>query len=215
MSELKSFQKTFIDLALQSNALEFGKFILKSGRESPYFFNAAKMLNGCDLDSLANCYVDAIEDSNMEFDCIYGPAYKGIFLGSIVAVIYSQKGSPYPLSFNRKEMKDHGEGGNIIGADPIGNVMIIDDVLSAGTAARESIKLIESMNAKAKFFVIGLDRQEKGNGDKSAKTELEEDFGINIVSIIDLDALIEFSSNNQNFLSHVNELEQYRNTWGA
>ena len=215
MSELKSFQKTFIDLALQSNALEFGKFILKSGRESPYFFNAAKMLNGCDLDSLANCYVDAIEDSNMEFDCIYGPAYKGIFLGSIVAVIYSQKGSPYPLSFNRKEMKDHGEGGNIIGAGPIGNVMIIDDVLSAGTAARESIKLIESMNAKAKFFVIGLDRQEKGNGDKSAKTELEEDFGINIVSIIDLDALIEFSSNNQNFHSHVNKLEQYRNTWGA
>ena len=215
MSELKSFQKTFIDLALQSNALEFGKFILKSGRESPYFFNAAKMLNGCDLFSLANCYVDAIEDSNMEFDCIYGPAYKGIFLGSIVAVIYCQKGSPYPLSFNRKEMKDHGEGGNIIGADPIGNVMIIDDVLSAGTAARESIKLIESMNAKAKFFVIGLDRQEKGNGDKSAKTELEEDFGINIVSIIDLDALIEFSSNNQNFHSHVDKLEQYRNTWGA
>ena len=215
MSELKSFQKTFIDLALQSNALEFGKFILKSGRESPYFFNAAKMLNGCDLFSLANCYVDAIEDSNMEFDCIYGPAYKGIFLGSIVAVIYSQKGSPYPLSFNRKEMKDHGEGGNIIGADPIGNVMIIDDVLSAGTAARESIKLIESMSAKAKFFVIGLDRQEKGNGDNSAKTELEEDFGINIVSIIDLDALIEFSSNNQNFHSHVDKLEQYRNTWGA
>ena len=112
-------------------------------------------------------------------------------------------------------MKDHGEGGNIIGADPIGNVMIIDDVLSAGTAARESIKLIESMNAKAKFFVIGLDRQEKGNGDKSAKTELEEDFGINIVSIIDLDALIDFSSNNQNFHSYVNELEQYRNTWGT
>ena len=215
MSELKSFQKTFIDLALQSNALEFGKFILKSGRESPYFFNAAKMLNGCDLFSLANCYLDAIEDSNIEFDCIYGPAYKGIFLGSIVAVTYSQKGLPYPLSFNRKEMKDHGEGGNIIGADPIGNVMIIDDVLSAGTAARESIKLIESMNAKAKFLVIGLDRQEKGNSDNSAKTELEEDFGINILSIIDLDALIEFSSNNQNFHTHVNKLEQYRNTWGA
>ena len=215
MSELKSFQKTFIDLALRSNALEFGKFILKSGRKSPYFFNAAKMLNGCDLFSLANCYVDAIEDSNIEFDCIYGPAYKGIFLGSMVAVIYSQKGSPYPLSFNRKEMKDHGEGGNIIGSDPIGNVLIIDDVLSAGTAARESIKLIESMNSKAKFFVIGLDRQEKGNGDKSARTELEEDFGINIVSIIDLNALIEFSSNNHNFHSHVNELEQYRNTWGA
>ena len=215
MSELKSFQKTFIDLALQSNALEFGKFILKSGRESPYFFNAAKMLNGCDLDSLANCYVDAIEDSNMEFDCIYGPAYKGIFLGSIVAVIYSQRGSPCPISFNRKEMKDHGEGGNIIGADPVGNVMIIDDVLSAGSAARESINLIKHFNAKAKFFVIGLDRQEKGNGDKSAKTELEEDFGINVVSIIDLDALIEFSSNDQNFHSYAHKLEQYRNIWGA
>ena len=215
MSKLKSFQKTFIDLALQSNALEFGRFILKSGRESPYFFNAAKMLNGCDLFSLANCYVDAIEDSNMKFDCIYGPAYKGIFLGSIVAVIYSQKGSPCPISFNRKEIKEHGEGGNIIGADPFGSVIIIDDVLSAGTAARESIKLIESTNAKAKFFLIGLDRQEKGNGNKSAKTELEEDFGINIASIIDLDALIEFSSNNQNFHSYVNELEQYRNTWGT
>jgi len=215
MSELKDFQKTFIELALQSNALEFGKFTLKSGRSSPYFFNAAKMLNGCDLFKLANCYVDAIEDSSMEFDCLYGPAYKGIFLGSIVATVLSQKGNPCPLSFNRKEAKDHGEGGNIIGANPVGNVMIIDDVLSAGTAARESIKILEDLHAIHKIFLVGLDRQEKGKSDLSAKTELEKDFGIHVSSIVNLEALIEYSHNNKDFHSHTSELERYRNSWGA
>lgn len=215
MSELKDFQKTFIELALQSHALEFGKFTLKSGRSSPYFFNAAKMLNGCDLFKLANCYVDAIEDSSMEFDCLYGPAYKGIFLGSIVATVFSQRGKPCPLSFNRKEVKDHGEGGNIIGANPVGNVMIIDDVLSAGTAARESIKILEDLNAIPKIFLVGLDRQEKGTGDLSAKEELEKDFGIHVSSIVNLEALIEYSHNSKDFHSYTFELKQYRNTWGA
>ena len=215
MSELKDFQKTFIELALQSHALEFGKFTLKSGRSSPYFFNAAKMLNGCDLFKLANCYVDAIEDSSVEFDCLYGPAYKGIFLGSIVATVFSQRGKPCPLSFNRKEVKDHGEGGNIIGANPVGNVMIIDDVLSAGTAARESIKILEDLYAIPKIFLVGLDRQEKGTGDLSAKEELEKDFGIHVSSIVDLEALIEYSHNSKDFHSYTFELKQYRNTWGA
>ena len=215
MSELKDFQRTFIELALQSHALEFGKFTLKSGRSSPYFFNAAKMLNGCDLFKLANCYVDAIEDSSMEFDCLYGPAYKGIFLGSIVATVFSQRGKPCPLSFNRKEVKDHGEGGNIIGANPVGNVMIIDDVLSAGTAARESIKILEDLYAIPKIFLVGLDRQEKGTGDLSAKEELEKDFGIHVSSIVDLEALIEYSHNSKDFHSYTFELKQYRNTWGA
>ena len=215
MSELKDFQKSFIDLALESNALEFGEFTLKSGRVSPYFFNSAKMLNGCNLYKLATCYVDKIEQSKVEFDCLYGPAYKGIFLGSIVAMIYSQKGAPRSLSFNRKEIKDHGEGGNIIGADPSGNVMIIDDVLSAGTAAREAIKIIENLNAIPKIFIVGLDRQEKGNGDLSAKTELEKDFGINVLSIVNLDSLIEFSHSNKNFNSHLSELEEYKENWGA
>lgn len=215
MSELKDFQKTFIELALQSHALEFGKFTLKSGRSSPYFFNAAKMLNGCDLFKLANCYVDAIEDSSMEFDCLYGPAYKGIFLGSIVATVFSQRGKPCPLSFNRKEVKDHGEGGNIIGANPVGNVMIIDDVLSAGTAARESIKILEDLYAIPKIFLVGLDRQEKGTGDLSAKEELEKDFGIHVSSIVNLEALIEYSHNSKDFHSYTFELKQYRNTWGA
>ena len=215
MPELKDFQRTFIELALQSHALEFGKFILKSGRSSPYFFNAAKMLNGCDLFKLANCYVDAIEDSSMEFDCLYGPAYKGIFLASIVATVFSQKGNPCPLAFNRKEVKDHGEGGNIIGANPVGNVMIIDDVLSAGTAARESIKILEDLNAIPKIFLVGLDRQEKGTGDLSAKEELEKDFGIHVSSIVNLEALIEYSHNSKDFHSYTFELKQYRNSWGA
>ena len=215
MSELKDFQKTFIELALESNALEFGEFTLKSGRSSPYFFNAAKMLSGCDLYKLANCYVDAIEEADLAFDCLYGPAYKGIFLGSIVAMIYSQRGTPCPVSFNRKEIKDHGEGGNIIGTNPSGNVLIIDDVLSAGTAAKESIENIESLNAIPKLFVVGLDRQEKGNGEISAKKELENNFNISVTSIIDLDALIRFSNNNKNFNSYVSLLEKYRDSWGA
>ncbi len=215
MSELKDFQKTFIELALESNALEFGEFILKSGRSSPYFFNAAKMLSGCDLYKLANCYVDAIEEADLVFDCLYGPAYKGIFLGSIVAMIYSQRGTPCPVSFNRKEIKGHGEGGNIIGANPSGNVLIIDDVLSAGTAAKESIETIQSVHAIPKLFVVGLDRQEKGNGELSAKEELENNFNIAVTSIIDLDALIRFSNNNKNFNSYVSLLEKYRDSWGA
>ena len=215
MSELKDFQRTFIELALQSHALEFGKFTLKSGRTSPYFFNAAKMLNGCDLFKLANCYVDAIEDSSMKFDCLYGPAYKGIFLGSIVATVFSQRGNPCPLSFNRKEVKDHGEGGNIIGAHPVGNVMIIDDVLSAGTAARESIKILEDLNAIPKIFLVGLDRQEKGSGELSASNELAKDFGINVISIVNLDTLISFSENNPDHKKYLAELRDYRENWGA
>ena len=173
------------------------------------------MLNGCDLFKLANCYVDAIEDSSMKFDCLYGPAYKGIFLGSIVATVFSQRGNPCPVSFNRKEVKDHGEGGNIIGANPVGNVMIIDDVLSAGTAARESIKILEDLNAIPKIFLVGLDRQEKGTGNLSAKAELEKDYDIHVSSIVNLEALIEFSHNNKDFHSYTFELEQYRNNWGA
>ena len=215
MPGLKDFQKTFIELALQTNALEFGKFTLKSGRISPYFFNAAKMLNGCDLHKLANCYIDAIKNLNVEFDCLYGPAYKGIFLGSIIATVLSQRGAPCPLSFNRKEVKDHGEGGDIIGPDPAGNVLIIDDVLSAGTAARESIKILENFNATPKIFLIGLDRQEKGKADLSAKSELEKDFNIQVLSIINLDALIEYSQNNQDFNTYISELEEYRMSWGA
>jgi orotate phosphoribosyltransferase len=215
MPELKNYQVNFINLALESQALEFGKFTLKSGRSSPYFFNAAKMLNGCNLSQLASCYFEVIENLRIKFDCIYGPAYKGIFLGSLIAMKYSQEGKSYPFSFNRKEIKDHGEGGNIIGPEPHGDVMIVDDVLSAGTAAREAISLIKSLKAFPKIFVVGLDRQEKGAGELSAKSELEKDFGIVIESIVNLDALIQFSQNNEQFNTYQEQLKEYRKTWGA
>jgi orotate phosphoribosyltransferase len=211
---VKEYQKTFLNLALNAKALEFGTFTLKSGRTSPYFFNAAKMLNG-NLSQLANCYVEAIDEINLDFDCIFGPAYKGIFLGSMIATVLSQKGKNYPLSFNRKEVKDHGEGGNIIGPNPEGNVMIVDDVLSAGTAARESIELIKNIDANPKIFVVGLNRQEKGSGNLSASDELQNDFGITVESIVDLNTLISFSETNADYEQFLDELKNYREQWGA
>ena len=212
---MKDYQKSFLNLAIESKSLQFGEFTLKSGRESPYFFNAANMLGGCNLYELAKCYVDAINDKELNFDCIYGPAYKGIFLGSIVATLFSEQGKNYPLSFNRKEEKDHGEGGNIIGASPQGKVLIIDDVLSAGTAGRESIESIQNLNAIPSSFIVGLDRQEKGQSDISSSKELENDFSIKVESIIDLDTLIAFVENEPEYSVHLPQLNQYRETWSA
>ena len=211
---MKDYQRIFLNLALDAKALEFGNFTLKSGRKSPYFFNAAKMLSG-NLSELANCYVQAINETKLEYDCIYGPAYKGIFLGSIVALLLSQNGKSYPLSFDRKEIKDHGEGGNIIGNNPAGNVLIIDDVLSAGTAARQSIELINKIGAMPKIFVVGLDRQEKGSAEISASQELKNDFGITVKSIVNLDTLISFTENNSDYSKYLEELTSYRENWGT
>lgn len=211
---MKDYQKIFLNLALDVKALEFGTFTLKSGRSSPYFFNAAKMLSG-NLSELAKCYVEAINDAEIDFDSIYGPAYKGIFLGSIVALLLSQEGKHYPLSFDRKEVKDHGEGGNIIGANPHGNVMIIDDVLSAGTAARQSIELIKNIGAVPKVFVVGLDRQEKGSTEQSACSELQNDFDITVKSIVNLDTLISFTENDSDYAQYLEDLRAYREHWGA
>jgi len=211
---VKDYQKIFLNLALDVKALEFGTFTLKSGRTSPYFFNAAKMLTG-NLSELAKCYVEAINDAEIDFDSIYGPAYKGIFLGSIVALLLSQEGKHYPLSFDRKELKDHGEGGNIIGANPHGNVMIIDDVLSAGTAARQSIELIKNTGAVPKVFVVGLDRQEKGSTEQSACSELQNDFDITVKSIVNLDTLISFTENDSDYAQYLEDLRAYREHWGA
>ena len=212
---MKDYQKQFLELALDAKVLEFGDFTLKSGRKSPYFFNASKMLNGGYLHHLAECYREAIIDSNITFDCIYGPAYKGIFLGSIVSMILSKDGGEYPLSFNRKEVKDHGEGGTIIGNNPSGDVLIIDDVISAGTAAKESIETIKELGANPKIMLVGLDRQEKGKGDLSAKRELETAFEMQVVSIINLDTLISYSQDNAEYKKHLGELISYRDEWGA
>jgi orotate phosphoribosyltransferase len=212
---VKDYQKQFLELALNAKVLEFGDFTLKSGRKSPYFFNAAKMLYGGYLHHLAECYKEAIIDANIAFDCIYGPAYKGIFLGSIVSMILSKDGGEYPLSFNRKEIKDHGEGGTIIGNNPSGDVLIIDDVISAGTAAKESIETIRDLGANPKIMLVGLDRQEKGKSDLSAKKELETAFKMQVISIIDLDTLISYSQNNAEYEKHLDNLIAYRDEWGA
>jgi orotate phosphoribosyltransferase len=212
---VKDYQKQFLELALDAKVLEFGDFTLKSGRKSPYFFNASKMLNGGYLHHLAECYREAILDSNITFDCIYGPAYKGIFLGSIVSMILSKDGGEYPLSFNRKEVKNHGEGGTIIGNNPSGDVLIIDDVISAGTAAKESIETIKELGANPKIMLVGLDRQEKGKGDLSAKRELETAFEMQVVSIINLDTLISYSQDNAEYKKHLERLISYRDEWGA
>ena len=164
---------------------------------------------------LARCYVDAIKDKDLDFDCIYGPAYKGIFLGSIVATLFSEQGNNYPLSFNRKEEKDHGEGGNIIGAKPTGNVLIIDDVLSAGTAGRESIETILNLGATPNCFIVGLDRQEKGNSDLSSSSELSAEFNIKVESIVNLDDLISFVTNDSKYFEFFSNLNNYREKWGA
>ena len=212
---MKDYQKQFLELALHAKVLEFGDFTLKSGRKSPYFFNASKMLNGGYLHHLAECYRQAIIDSNITFDCIYGPAYKGIFLGSIVSMILSKDGGEYPLSFNRKEVKDHGEGGTIIGNNPSGDVLIIDDVISAGTAAKESIEIIKELRANPKIMLVGLDRQEKGKSNLSAKRELETAFKLQVLSIINLDTLISYSQDNAEYKKHLERLISYRDEWGA
>ena len=212
---MKDYQKLFLNLAIESNSLQFGSFTLKSGRKSPYFFNAANMLSNCNLFELANCYKSAIEDKELEFDSIYGPAYKGIFLGSIVAAAFGKDGKEYPLSFNRKEEKDHGEGGNIIGPPPSGNVLIIDDVLSAGTAGRESIEMILKLSANPSALLVGLDRQEIGISEISSSKELEKDFNIRVESIVNLDSLVDFVKDDQKFDEHIEDLNKYREEWGA
>ena len=212
---MEEYQKKFLELSLKAEVLEFGDFTLKSGRKSPYFFNASRMLNGGYLYELADCYKQAIDASNLKFDCIYGPAYKGIFLGSIIAMILDKDGFKYPLSFNRKETKDHGEGGNIIGKNPSGGVLIVDDVISAGTAAKESIEMIKSTGAYPKVMLVGLDRQERGGGNLSARRELEEEYGMKVISIINLDTLIAYSESNPGFETHLDSLQAYRNQWGA
>ena len=212
---MKDYQKSFLNLAIESKSLQFGEFTLKSGRASPYFFNAANMLGGYNLYNLAKCYVEAIKDKKIDFDCIYGPAYKGIFLGSIVTTLFSEEGKNYPLSFNRKEEKEHGEGGNIIGKNPKGNVLIIDDVLSAGTAGRESIELIKNVSAVPSSFMVGLDRQEKGLSELSSSKELEKEFNLKVESIINLDSLITYVEIDSSFNNHLDSLNKYRETWGA
>jgi orotate phosphoribosyltransferase len=189
---MQPYQLTFIDLALKREALRFGRFTLKSGRESPYFFNAGLFNDGESLGVLGRCYAGSIIDSGIGFDMLFGPAYKGIPLAAVTAVALStEHGRSVPFAFNRKEAKDHGEGGNIVGAKLAGRVLIVDDVITAGTAVRESLELIRGAGAQVAGVALALDRQERGQGALSAVQELEQSQGIRCVSIITLAGLIE------------------------
>jgi orotate phosphoribosyltransferase len=189
---MHEYQHEFIRQALGRNALRFGEFTLKSGRVSPYFFNAGAFDDGASLAVLGRCYADAIVASGLQFDMVFGPAYKGIPLAAATAAaLYSHHQRNVPFAFNRKEAKDHGEGGSIVGADISGRVMIIDDVITAGTAIREAIALIQAHGASVCAVTIALDRQEKGQGQVSAIQELEQQ-GIRVVSIIKLEHILEY-----------------------
>jgi len=190
--DMQAYQSRFVEYCLARGALRFGEFTLKSGRVSPYFFNAGIFNRGADLAALAEFYADAIAASGVEFDLLFGPAYKGIPLAAITAsALYQQHRLDIPYAFNRKEAKDHGEGGNIVGAEIAGRVMIIDDVITAGTAIRESIGLIESLGASACAVTIALDRQEKGQDERSAIQDLERQ-GLRVISIVKLDHILEY-----------------------
>jgi orotate phosphoribosyltransferase len=186
------YQLAFIDLALRCQALRFGRFTLKSGRDSPYFFNAGCFSNGEALRTVGQCYAAAIDAAGIDFEMLFGPAYKGIPLATATAVALHEKyGRSIPLAFNRKEAKDHGEGGSLSGAPLRGRVLIVDDVITAGTAVRESLELIRAAGAQPVGVALALDRQERGQGTRSAVQELEQREGLKCVSIVTLGDLIE------------------------
>lgn len=190
---MQAYQRAFIELAQRHDALKFGEFRLKSGRVSPYFFNAGAFSSGQALAQLGRCYAETIIHANLQFDVLLGPAYKGIPLATSTAVALSDHFAlDKPIAYNRKEVKAHGEGGLMVGAPLEGGVLIIDDVITAGTAVREVIGLIESAGAHLAGVVVGLNRQERGSGTCSAIQELEQSYGIPIVSIIDFDHIIDY-----------------------
>ena len=212
---MKDYQKNFIELALQYDVLKFGKFKLKSGRLSPYFFNAGLFNTGKALAEMGRCYAQAIVDSGIEYDILFGPAYKGIPLVSVTAMaLQLDHGLDIPYAFNRKEAKDHGEGGSIVGSAIAGKVLILDDVITAGTAIREAIDTIKQNNGSTVGVMIALDRQEKGQGDRSAVQELQEDYGTNVLSIINLGNLIQYLQNSGD-KKMLDVMRSYRTEYGV
>ena len=213
---MQNYQQEFIEFALRIGVLRFGEFTLKSGRKSPYFFNAGLFNSGSSLAQLGRYYAQTIVDSGISFDVLYGPAYKGIPLAAATAIaLADHHGRNTPYAFNRKEAKDHGEGGTIVGAPLKGKVLIIDDVISAGTSVRESIDIIKAHEAQPAGVVIALDRQEKGKGDTSAIQEVEQDYGLPVASIIQLRLLIEYLQKQPNMQESLRAISAYREQYGV
>lgn len=213
---MHAYQRDFIDFALKLGVLRFGEFELKSGRISPYFFNAGLFNTGKALAKLGQFYAAAIEESSVDYDVMLGPAYKGIPLVSTTCVaLANDYGRDIPYVFNRKEAKDHGEGGNLVGSELTGNVLIIDDVISAGTAIREVMALIKQHKATPVGVAIALDRQEKGTGELSAIQQVEQDFGMTVINIITLSDLVEYLEEKGTFSDQLKAIAAYRAQYGV
>lgn len=214
---MKGYQTEFIELARACNVLQFGQFELKSGRTSPYFFNAGKFSTGRAMATLGRCYAQCIVDSGVEFDLLLGPAYKGIPLGAATAIaLADQHGINVPFAYNRKEVKAHGEGGSLVGAPLVGRALVIDDVITAGTAVREVLAMIEGAGAALAGVVIGLDRQERGAGQLSAVQELRQGHDIPVISIIALEHIIDYlSSAGAESTELLDAMRHYREQFGA
>ncbi|KES18439.1 orotate phosphoribosyltransferase [Gilliamella apicola] len=213
---MKSYKSEFIEFALDRQALKFGEFTLKSGRKSPYFFNAGLFNTGKDLALLGRFYAAALMDANLKYDVIFGPAYKGIpIVSSTVVALSEHHNVDVPYCFNRKEAKDHGEGGNLVGSSIYQQrVMLVDDVITAGTAIRESMRILEDNQSKLAGVLICLDRQEKGRGDLSAIQEIKQTYHCDVISIITLDDLIQYLYQDPSRKDQVTQVEAYRAEYG-
>lgn len=218
---MQAYQKAFIEFAIKQDVLRFGEFTLKSGRTSPYFFNAGLFQTGGALAQLGRFYAEAIANSQVGFDVLFGPAYKGIPIASAAAIALADRhDQDMPWCFNRKEAKDHGEGGTLVGAPLEGQqVLIIDDVITAGTAIREVMQILDNVGAKPAGVVVALDRQERGKGDKSAIQEVEEEFSIPVLSVVNLAQLIDYieeiSKTDESWLPHLERVRAYRSEFGV
>jgi len=214
---MHTYRTEFIDLARSSEVLKFGEFTLKSGRISPYFFNAGAFFNGAALAALGRCYAARIVESDVPFDVLLGPAYKGIPLVAATAIaLADHHGLDMPFVYNRKETKNHGEGGTLVGAPLHGRVLVIDDVITAGTAVREVIKMIDKADAELAGVVIGLDRQERGAGQLSAVQEVEQTHGVPVLSIINMGDIIDYLENAEDVPSGaLGAMRQYRACYGV
>lgn len=213
---MQDYQREFIQFSIDSQVLRFGEFTLKSGRSSPYFFNAGLFNTGMRLARLGEFYADAIVAAKVDFDMMFGPAYKGIPLVSAVSIALHQKhGIDKPWAFNRKEAKSHGEGGSLVGAPLEGKVLVIDDVITAGTAIRESLELIKGTSASLAAVCVSIDRQEKGQGELSAIQEIERDHNVQVVTIAQLSTLIAFLSESSDQTDTVANIERYRDQYGV
>ena len=216
MTVNKNYKTQFIDNALDSGALKFGEFTLKSGRVSPHFFNAGEFCSGKALSALGHCYAAAIVESGVQFDVLFGPAYKGITLAAATSMALADHYDiDVPYCFNRKEAKSHGEGGTLVGAPLEGKVLIIDDVITAGTAIREVMTMVESAGADAAGVVIGLDRKEQGKTEQSAIQEVEQQFSIPVISIIDINDILAYLDDKEDMAELITAIKIYRSTYGV